>query len=50
MVLFRLHWETGGGAGGAGGAIARPPSFGDLLSKFWEFLKKIVSLFTVAPS
>ena len=38
----------GGGAGGAGGAIA-PPSFGDLLSKFWEFLKIYFSLFTVAP-
>ena len=34
--------------GGAGGAIA-PPTFWDLFSKFWEFLKKKISLFTVAP-
>jgi len=38
----------GGGAGGAGGSLA-PPCFGDLFSKFWEFLKIHFSLFTIAP-
>ena len=38
----------GGGAGGAGGGTC-PPCFGDLFSKFWEFLKIHFLLLTDAP-
>ena len=40
-----------GGAelGGQGALAPPPPSFGDLFSKFWEFLKIHFSLFTIAP-
>ena len=48
VLRSKLKATRGGGAGGAGGAIA-PPSFGVLLSKFLGICEKKILLLTVAP-